>query len=162
PAEATLAEAVELAVANGRGHEQERHPRGTDGAVTSWRQAILRMPYLRDAMARLSARVGTVESARTWGPGPGGSEAARTARGSAGVRPTGHGHLRAHACRPRRRRAVLHGGRARAPRLGAGHVGRDQGRRQRGAAPPRCHDHAPPRGRPRPPPLVRPAAPGPV
>jgi alkyldihydroxyacetonephosphate synthase len=65
PAEATLAELVELAVPH-RGIEQEQHPRGSNGAVSSWRQAFLRMPYLRDAMARLSAVVETFESACTW------------------------------------------------------------------------------------------------
>jgi len=63
PAEAQLAEAVELAVAH-RGVEQER--RGDDDAVASWRSSFLRMPYLRDALARMSAVVETFETACTW------------------------------------------------------------------------------------------------
>lgn len=37
-----------------------------DSAVESWRSAFLRMPYLRDGLARMSAIVETFETACTW------------------------------------------------------------------------------------------------
>jgi NADP-dependent 3-hydroxy acid dehydrogenase YdfG len=37
-----------------------------DTAADAWRSAFLRMPYLRDAMARMSAIVETFETATTW------------------------------------------------------------------------------------------------
>src|SRR5262249_35928662 len=65
PAEAMLSEVLELALAH-RGVEQERPGDGSDGAVASWRSSFLRMPYLRDALARMSAVVETFETACTW------------------------------------------------------------------------------------------------
>jgi alkyldihydroxyacetonephosphate synthase len=65
PAEAELAEAVELAVAH-RGTEQERRSDSGSDAVGAWRAAFLRMPYVRDALARMSAVVETFETACTW------------------------------------------------------------------------------------------------
>ncbi|MCF6524814.1 FAD-binding oxidoreductase [Streptomyces sp. JJ36] len=37
-----------------------------DGAVDAWRRAFLRMPYLRDALARMSVLTETFETACTW------------------------------------------------------------------------------------------------
>jgi alkyldihydroxyacetonephosphate synthase len=37
-----------------------------DDAVTSWRSSFLRLPYLRDGLARMSALVETFETAVTW------------------------------------------------------------------------------------------------
>ena len=83
------------------------------------------------------------------------AEVARRARRGPG---RAAGQLPLHPRLPRRRRALLHGPRpGRARRRGRA-VGRDQGRRLRGADRRRRHDHPPPRGRPRPPPLVRPPA----
>ena len=56
---------------------------------------------------------------------------------------------------PTARRPYFTVHRARAGRLGARDVGRDQGGGGRGAARPRRHDHPPPRRRPRPRPVVR-------
>jgi alkyldihydroxyacetonephosphate synthase len=39
---------------------------GGDGAVGSWREAFLRMPYLRDLLVRLGVFTDTFESAVTW------------------------------------------------------------------------------------------------
>lgn len=55
-----LAEAVELARSCG-GVPQEKR-----SAVESWRSAFLRMPYQRDALARMSAIVETFETSCTW------------------------------------------------------------------------------------------------
>lgn len=40
---------------------------GSDDAAQSWRSAFLRMPYMRDGMARMSAIVETFETACVWG-----------------------------------------------------------------------------------------------
>jgi alkyldihydroxyacetonephosphate synthase len=60
PVDASLAEAVELARSCGG------TPREGRSAVDSWRSAFLRMPYQRDALARMSAIVETFETACTW------------------------------------------------------------------------------------------------
>jgi alkyldihydroxyacetonephosphate synthase len=60
PVDAVLAQAVELAAAHG-GVPQRR-----PDAVESWRSAFLRMPYLRDGLARMSVLVETFETACTW------------------------------------------------------------------------------------------------
>lgn len=39
---------------------------GRGGAADAWRSAFLRMPYMRDAMARMGAVVETFETATTW------------------------------------------------------------------------------------------------
>ncbi len=53
-----------------------------DGAVDSWRSAFLRMPYQRDALARMSAVVETFETAATWDRIPGLYEAVRRELGA--------------------------------------------------------------------------------
>lgn len=58
--EERLAELVTLARDHGG------TPRPGDSAVTAWRSAFLRMPYLRDGLARMSAIVETFETACTW------------------------------------------------------------------------------------------------
>jgi alkyldihydroxyacetonephosphate synthase len=63
PVDAVLAEAVEIARAHG-GAVEERA--GGDAAVGSWRSAFLRMPYVRDGLARCGAVVETFETACTW------------------------------------------------------------------------------------------------
>lgn len=56
-------QAVEIAT----GHGGEVEHRGTGGdAVGSWRSAFLRLPYIRDGLARMSAIVETFETACTW------------------------------------------------------------------------------------------------
>jgi alkyldihydroxyacetonephosphate synthase len=61
PVAGTLGEAVELARAGGGVLEDRER-----GAVGSWRSAFLRMPYVRDGLARLGAVVETFETACTW------------------------------------------------------------------------------------------------
>jgi len=61
PVPGTLAEAVELAKAGGGALEDRER-----GAVGSWRSAFLRMPYVRDGLARVGAVVETFETACTW------------------------------------------------------------------------------------------------
>ncbi|MGY2001482.1 FAD-binding oxidoreductase [Blastococcus sp. SYSU DS1024] len=64
PVEGRLTELTDLArehggvVASGGG--------GTDAAADAWRSAFLRMPYVRDGLARMSAIVETFETACTW------------------------------------------------------------------------------------------------
>jgi alkyldihydroxyacetonephosphate synthase len=68
PVESRLAELTELArahsgsVAAGDG--------GKDAAADAWRTAFLRMPYVRDGLARMSAIVETFETACTWNRSP--------------------------------------------------------------------------------------------
>jgi alkyldihydroxyacetonephosphate synthase len=62
PVDAALAQAVEIAQAH-RGDVTP--PREADPA-SSWRASFLRMPYVRDGLARMSAIVETFETACTW------------------------------------------------------------------------------------------------
>jgi alkyldihydroxyacetonephosphate synthase len=62
---------------------------GGDGAAQAWRSAFLRMPYLRDALARMSAIVETFETACTWDRAPALCEAVRMEAGDAVRRITG-------------------------------------------------------------------------
>lgn len=62
PVESALERA--LAVCAGLGGEAER--REQDGAVSSWRQAFLRAPYLRDTMVAMGILAETFETAITW------------------------------------------------------------------------------------------------
>jgi alkyldihydroxyacetonephosphate synthase len=64
PVDAVLADAVAVAQQHGGMPKQERA--GDGGAVGSWRAAFLRMPYVRDGMARMGAIVETFETATTW------------------------------------------------------------------------------------------------
>ncbi|MFF0135610.1 FAD-binding oxidoreductase [Streptomyces sp. NPDC005227] len=61
-----------------------------DSAVGHWRSAFLRMPYLRDGLARMGAVVETFETAATWDRIPGLIDAVRTEVGAAAVKATGH------------------------------------------------------------------------
>lgn len=68
PVEDRTAQAVGIAREHG-GMPQE--PRARDGdAVGAWRSAFLRMPYRRDALARMSVIVETFETACTWDRAP--------------------------------------------------------------------------------------------
>jgi alkyldihydroxyacetonephosphate synthase len=63
PVESRLAELLELA----RDHGGTAAPSaGADTAAEAWRSAFLRMPYVRDGLARMSAIVETFETACTW------------------------------------------------------------------------------------------------
>ncbi|MET0234082.1 MAG: FAD-binding oxidoreductase [Kibdelosporangium sp.] len=72
PVDALLDQAVSLAVAHG-GRRQDR-----ETATSSWRSSFLRMPYIRDALARMSAIVETFETATTWNSIPSLVTAVRT------------------------------------------------------------------------------------
>ncbi len=67
PVEAWMARALELAADHGGRHDASS---GTDdhheGAAGAWRNAFLRMPYLRDETTRRGAILDTFESAVTW------------------------------------------------------------------------------------------------
>jgi alkyldihydroxyacetonephosphate synthase len=68
PVDAALARALELA-ADHRGTYPPVSTLDSDrsrDAVGAWRSAFLRMPYLRDALARLGVLVETFETACTW------------------------------------------------------------------------------------------------
>ncbi|TFV67903.1 UNVERIFIED_ORG: FAD-binding oxidoreductase [Bacillus sp. AZ43] len=63
PVEGRLAELVDLARDHGGVPDV---PREGGGAAGAWRSAFLRMPYVRDGLARMSAIVETFETACTW------------------------------------------------------------------------------------------------
>ncbi|MFD4247062.1 FAD-binding oxidoreductase [Streptomyces sp. NPDC058525] len=63
---------------------------GGDAAVRAWRSAFLRMPYLRDGLARMGAVAETFETAATWDRIPGLIDAVRTEVGAAALKATGH------------------------------------------------------------------------
>jgi alkyldihydroxyacetonephosphate synthase len=72
PVDGPLGEAVELARSYGGVLGEGR------AAVASWRSAFLRMPYQRDALARMSGIVETFETACTWDRVPALYDAVRT------------------------------------------------------------------------------------
>ncbi|MFJ8630801.1 FAD-binding oxidoreductase [Streptomyces sp. NPDC093568] len=61
-----------------------------DAAVSAWRSAFLRMPYLRDGLARMGAVVDTFETAATWDRIPALIEAVREEVKAAALKCTGH------------------------------------------------------------------------
>ncbi|MEU9143753.1 FAD-binding oxidoreductase [Streptomyces sp. NPDC048349] len=100
PVTARLERAVGLARAHGgrsggsavpqeAGAATDGSPAG-DAAVGAWRAAFLRMPYLRDGLARMGAVAETFETAATWDRIPGLIEAVRTEVGAAALKATGH------------------------------------------------------------------------
>ncbi|MGW6879421.1 FAD-binding oxidoreductase [Streptomyces goshikiensis] len=98
PVEARLAQAVDLARAHGGREDGSRDggpgngggPGGAPGAVDAWRSAFLRMPYLRDGLARMGAIAETFETAATWDRVPALIDAVRTEVGAAALKATGH------------------------------------------------------------------------
>jgi alkyldihydroxyacetonephosphate synthase len=64
PVESRLGELTDLA--RGHGGRVSTGDGGTDAAADTWRSAFLRMPYVRDGLARMSAIVETFETACTW------------------------------------------------------------------------------------------------
>ena len=65
PVDSRLAELVTLAADHG-GTVAPASDGGRDDAADAWRSAFLRMPYVRDGLARMSAIVETFETACTW------------------------------------------------------------------------------------------------
>ena len=64
PVESRLAELVEIA--RDAGGTVTGADGGPDRAAEAWRSTFLRMPYVRDGLARMSAIVETFETATTW------------------------------------------------------------------------------------------------
>ncbi|MEV7420029.1 FAD-binding oxidoreductase [Streptomyces sp. NPDC089919] len=85
-----LARAVEVARSCGGRPADASGAAGGDAAVGAWRAAFLRMPYLRDGLARMGAVAETFETAATWDRIPGLIEAVRTEVGTAALKATGH------------------------------------------------------------------------
>ncbi|MEU6068719.1 FAD-binding oxidoreductase [Streptomyces sp. NPDC047082] len=69
PVDGRLAELVTLARDHG-GSPAPTVPGAADAAANTWRSAFLRMPYLRDALARMSVVTETFETACTWDRAP--------------------------------------------------------------------------------------------
>ncbi|MEY9845984.1 FAD-binding oxidoreductase [Streptacidiphilus sp. MAP5-3] len=92
PVDDRLASALDIARAHGgRGEDPSTHRDApADTAVGAWRSAFLRMPYLRDGLARVGAVVETFETAATWGAVPALIDAVRTEVGAAALKATGH------------------------------------------------------------------------
>ncbi|AXE24486.1 FAD-binding oxidoreductase [Streptomyces globosus] len=63
---------------------------GGDAAVAAWRSAFLRMPYLRDGLARMGAVAETFETAATWDGIPALIDAVRSEVGAAAAKATGY------------------------------------------------------------------------
>jgi alkyldihydroxyacetonephosphate synthase len=61
-----------------------------DAAVSAWRAAFLRMPYLRDGLARMGAVVETFETAATWDRLPALIDSVRTEVDAAALKATGY------------------------------------------------------------------------
>ncbi|MEV6400821.1 FAD-binding oxidoreductase [Streptomyces sp. NPDC051907] len=91
PVKARLAQAVDLARAHGgRAAEPSGAGNAAGAAVGAWRSAFLRMPYLRDGLARMGAVAETFETATTWERLPALVDAVRTEVGAAAHKATGH------------------------------------------------------------------------
>ncbi|THA25641.1 FAD-binding oxidoreductase [Streptomyces sp. RKND-216] len=88
PVDGRLAELVALARDHG-GAPAADEAQAEDDAVGSWRSAFLRMPYLRDGLARMSALTETFETSCTWDRAAGLYEAVRTEVGAAVEKVTG-------------------------------------------------------------------------
>lgn len=89
PVGTDLAHALDLARAHGGVPAAEAGSPSGD-AVGAWRSAFLRMPYLRDGLARMGAVVETFETATTWDRLPALIDAVRTEVGAAAHEATGH------------------------------------------------------------------------
>lgn len=93
PVAARLAQAVDLARSHG-GRAKAATPAAdgarADAAVSAWRSAFLRMPYLRDGLARMGAVAETFETAATWDRIPALIDMVRKEVGEAALKATGH------------------------------------------------------------------------
>ncbi|QES10204.1 FAD-binding oxidoreductase [Streptomyces venezuelae] len=90
PVDARLAQAVDLARSHGGRHEPSESGAPADEAVSAWRSAFLRMPYLRDGLARMAAVAETFETAATWDRVPALVEDVRRTVGEAALKISGH------------------------------------------------------------------------
>ncbi|GAA1088915.1 FAD-binding oxidoreductase [Kitasatospora arboriphila] len=94
-ATAPVGDRLALAVDAPLAHGGTADPTGGDGAppdaaVGAWRSAFLRMPYLRDGLARMGAVVETFETAATWDRIPALIDDVRSEVGAAARKATGH------------------------------------------------------------------------
>ncbi|MET8168253.1 FAD-binding oxidoreductase [Streptomyces sp. NPDC005329] len=92
PVDDRLGQALDLARAHaGRtGPDPVGSGEPEDTAVGAWRSAFLRMPYLRDGLARMGAVAETFETATTWERLPALVDAVRNEVGAAALKATGH------------------------------------------------------------------------
>jgi alkyldihydroxyacetonephosphate synthase len=97
PVDDRLAELVAIARDHGGTPGAGSPAAGRDAAAESWRSSFLQAPYLRDAMARMSAIAETFETACTWDRAATLYEAVRDDLGAAVAEITGHPGL--IACR---------------------------------------------------------------
>ncbi|MFF0551755.1 FAD-binding oxidoreductase [Streptomyces sp. NPDC004311] len=93
PVSGRLGQAVD--VARSHGGRRDDTPYAQDGApadaaVGAWRSAFLRMPYLRDGLARMGAVAETFETAATWDRIPELVEEVRREVGAAALKASGH------------------------------------------------------------------------
>jgi alkyldihydroxyacetonephosphate synthase len=88
PVDSLLTQAVNLARSHGGRAQGSDTP--ADAAVGAWRSAFLRMPYVRDGLARMGAVAETFETATTWDRLPTLIDAVRTGLGAAALQITGH------------------------------------------------------------------------
>ncbi|MEU7005342.1 FAD-binding oxidoreductase [Streptomyces sp. NPDC046332] len=90
PVTSRLEQAVGLARSHGGRPGTASPAQDGDAAVSAWRSAFLRMPYLRDGLARMGAVVETFETAATWDRIPALIEAVREEVGEAALKASGH------------------------------------------------------------------------
>ncbi|MFJ8593359.1 FAD-binding oxidoreductase [Streptomyces sp. NPDC093598] len=92
PVDDRLTSALDLVRAHGGrgGARTADRDAPADAAVTAWRSAFLRMPYLRDGLARMGAVVETFETAATWDRIPALIDAVRTEVGAAASKAAGY------------------------------------------------------------------------
>ncbi|MFC9792917.1 FAD-binding oxidoreductase [Streptomyces sp. NPDC127584] len=90
PVDSRLAQAVDLARSHGGRYEKSGAGAPADEAVRAWRSAFLRMPYLRDGLARMGAVAETFETAATWDRVPALVEDVRSTVGEAALKISGY------------------------------------------------------------------------
>ncbi|MFI5542180.1 FAD-binding oxidoreductase [Streptomyces sp. NPDC051815] len=93
PVSGRLGQAVDLARSHGGRRDDTPYAQDgapTDAAVGAWRSAFLRMPYLRDGLARMGAVAETFETAATWDRIPELVEEVRREVGAAALKASGH------------------------------------------------------------------------
>ncbi|MFI8361518.1 FAD-binding oxidoreductase [Streptomyces sp. NPDC085612] len=93
PVSGRLGQAVDLARSHGGRRDDTPYAQDgapADAAVGAWRSAFLRMPYLRDGLARMGAVAETFETAATWDRIPELVEEVRREVGAAALKASGH------------------------------------------------------------------------
>jgi alkyldihydroxyacetonephosphate synthase len=90
PVDGLLDQAQDLARSHGGQLPAADSGAPADTAVAAWRSAFLRMPYLRDGLARMGVVAETFETATTWDRLPALIDAVRTEIGAAARKITGY------------------------------------------------------------------------